>query len=180
MYEAKWLRKWTFIGDKGTIAESINTLSVEKIHSRVATKLHYFSIFFYNKRQKLNNSGNTFHSCSFVNACTQAAMLGACKSVYILHWCKLLQSVFLRSLADTVSCDDDGALSQCSESICNSYILVPWLIGQPILRPHPGFTRQWNVIPLELFDHVEKFRKSHIVWLFPMSKRIQKSYQPLF
>ena len=64
-----------------TIAESINTLSVEKINSRVATKLHYFSIFFYNKRQKLNNSGNTFHSCSFVNACTQAAMLGACKSV---------------------------------------------------------------------------------------------------
>ena len=43
--------------------------------------------------------------------------------------------------------------------------LIDWA---PILRPHPGFPGQWNVIPLELFDHVEKFGKSHIVWLFPM------------
>ena len=50
----------------------------------------------------------------------------------------------------TISCDDDWAVSQCSESICNSHILVAWLIGQPIFRPPPGFPEQWNVIPLEL------------------------------
>ena len=64
-----------------TITESINRLSVQKIHSSVATKLHYFSIFFYNKIQKYNISGNTFHSFLFFNACSQAAVLGAYKRV---------------------------------------------------------------------------------------------------